>query len=158
MGAIMARFSTRRGRPRTRNCAPDKGTPELRKKRAETLTSEAIDLCYRRGLITERAHRHALHFRWLYTIRFGAPAVQALDISQSQHGRHQTTEDSPWRIARQQEYRQAAMALEARNALVAVLRVAVFDDPTPLKASCAAEDCLRRLQTGLSILDELWRA
>lgn len=151
-------FSTRRGRPRTRRTAPDEGTPELREKRAAGLTSEAIDLCLRRGLITESEHRCALHFRWLYTLRFGNPGVQALDLRKTHHGAHPPPEDSPWRDARNREYRQAARLLEAEQALMAVLRVAVFDDVSPaLARTSAAQETLGRLRHGLTALRRHWQ-
>lgn len=149
------RFSTRRGRPRaTARITPDKGTPELVRKREQSLTSETIDLCYQRGLISEQEHHAALHFRWLYTLRFGVPTVQALDIDKSHRGGAMPeSEPACWRTARNQEYRQLAQLLEARHLLVAVLRVAVFDDPAPLRQDTpAGKDCLQRLQKGLALL------
>lgn len=145
------RFSTRRGRPRTPRITQDTGTPELRQKHAAGATSETIDLCLRHHLITEAQHRAALHFRWLYTLRFGAPSVQALDLT-SPRERAAPQEDTAWLQARQQEYRHAAQALESRHLLVAV-----FDDPTPLRSgSHTAADCLHRLREGLGLLMRLW--
>lgn len=151
------RFSTRRGRPRAQFPSRDKGTPELRMKRASGLTNEAIDLCYNRQLINEAQHRAALHFRWLYTLRFGTPNVQALDISQSYTGSAPNKDETAWKKARQQDYREAAQQLEQEKLLVSVLRVAVFDDPAPLRPdSIAAAECLHRLSKGLSLLVHLW--
>lgn len=151
------RFSTRRGRPPVSRPSRDKGTPELCEKRAAGLTFEAIDTCYSRRLINEAQHRAALHFRWLYTLRFGAPCVQALDISRLHTGCISDQDETAWRQARQQDYREAAQLLEKEKLLVAVLRVSVFDDPTPLRAdSVAASDCLHRLSEGLSLLVRLW--
>ena len=150
-------FSTRRGRPRTRIAAPDKGTPELRVKRAAGITGEAIDLCHRRQLITDSEYWCALHFRWLYTLRFGSPGVQALDLCKTR-GNHSPQEDTPWRQARNQEYRQAARLLEAERVLAAVLRVAVFDDSGPVMSrSASAQETLHRLRQGLALLQRCWQ-
>ena len=69
-------FSTRRGRPpRPRLDDNDNGTPELQFKRALGVTREPIDLCLERNLITPDHHWCSLHLRWLYTLRYGAPAI-----------------------------------------------------------------------------------
>ena len=40
-------------------------------------TVEPLDLCLRKNIITPIQHRLALRLRWLYTVNFGLPTVQA---------------------------------------------------------------------------------
>ena len=38
---------------------------------------ESLDLCYRAGLISKEEWHKGLHFRWLYSVIYGLPTVQA---------------------------------------------------------------------------------
>lgn len=156
---VKARFSTRRGRPRMCKTGPDTGTPEFRAKYDAGLTQQAIDMCYARGYITESELHCAMHFRWLYSLRFGCPSLQALDIAKTRHGPLREEEaESTWRAARQREYREAAQMLEAEGTLVAILRIAVFDDThSVMSAARSAQECRLRLRQGLASLRRLWQ-
>lgn len=121
-------FSTRRGRPPNPRQEADYGTPELREKRESGLTSEAIDLCLERGIITRDQHWCGLHLRWLYTIRYGAPSLSShwWQLLCEQHG---PREDNPeWRGAREQEYADARTQLLKHHVYEPVMRVAVYDE------------------------------
>lgn len=106
------RLRGRRGRPAKKLAeptgdTPDTGTPELAAKRQRGLTAEPIDLCLERGLISEDQHRVALHLRWLYTIRYGAPGITAFDMTRGP-GLECFVEDDPlWRMHRERDYLEA---------------------------------------------------
>jgi hypothetical protein len=124
-------FRTRRGRPPASRPIVDTGTPELAAKRALGHTSEVIDRLLQQAAITEQQHRCALDFRRLYRLRFGCPDVQAVDLTRSHHY-STATDDSQWRQERNQQYRMLADVLHSKGLLMALLRVAVFDDPLAL--------------------------
>lgn len=77
--AAILSFPRRRGRPRTAHKGRDLDTPELAQKRRTGETTETLDLCLERGIITHRQHWSGIHLRWLYTLRYGAPGIRAVD-------------------------------------------------------------------------------
>ena len=77
--AIILHFPRRRGRPKSVHHGIDRGTPELAQKRLRGETTETLDLCLERGLITPQQHWCGIHLRWLYTLRYGAPGVRSID-------------------------------------------------------------------------------
>lgn len=119
-------FSTRRGRPRVNSGVPDTGTPELRQKRRHHLTAEPIDLCLEKGIIDDDQHRSGLHLRWLYTLRYGAPALTTRYFRDDMGAGAQTCEQ--WRSAREQEYLLATRMLAARRLEQAVVRLAIYNE------------------------------
>ena len=125
----MAGFSTRRGRPASARPTTDYGTPELIFKRAHAHTMEAIDLCRQRRIIDSDQHWCGLHLRWLYTIRYGAPNVSAVDLTRIDGYAMAASEDSPiWRQAREAEFAQAMALLRARHKQELVMQVCVFNE------------------------------
>lgn len=121
-------FTTRRGRPRAAHDLDqrDTGTPELRQKRMLCLTTEVIDLLLEKQLISAEQHWCALHFRWLYTLRYGAPTPQSLDPARIKGIQH-----SPlyleWQQEREQEWRIATHLLSSCKALPVVENCAVYN-------------------------------
>lgn len=168
---MTSRFSTKRGRPKSApNRKTDHGTPELILKRACGETSEAIDLCLQRRIIGADQHRAGMHLRWLYTIRYGAPNISALDMTRGA-GMHITVEDDPnWRRAREDDYAQAINLLKNRNRYEPVMQLCVYDErPAFLRrnmTTCAFDDRALHariereidiLTDGLDLLVELWK-
>lgn len=145
----------RRGRPRIARESTDSGTLELQRKRASGSTQEAIDHCLASGMITPEMHQSALHFRWLYTLRFGSPTVKALNPAEYHGVEHRPSSESRqcsgmWDQAREEEYRQAAEALGSSHCLHAVLQITVYNlHPTA--------EWVNPLRNGLLILTALWR-
>lgn len=75
-------FTSKRGRPKkdiSENGVTDRGTPELCRKRQCSETTEVVDLLLQRGVINADQHWCALHYRWLYTLRYGSPMIQSMD-------------------------------------------------------------------------------
>lgn len=106
-------FPSRRGRPKTeRTPGADTGTPELVMKRLHCATLEPLDLCLERGIITREQHWCGVHLRWLYTLRYGAPGVRAIDPTHL-GGVELKCDDPDWRREREAEYH-AAMQLLSR--------------------------------------------
>lgn len=150
-------FRARRGRPPVSRIAVDPGTPELVAKRALGVTSEVIDIFHNNGRLTDYQLKAALRFRWLYTLRFGVPSIQCIDMT-GMYTRIPTIEDSKWRADRQNEYREAAHMLEAHGLLNSVLRGAVFNDPALLHPTDKEAKLSRqRFREGLDALTKLWR-
>lgn len=120
-------FTTRRGRPPRPRVEPhDHGTPELQFKRAIGLTQEPIDLCLERGLISPRQHWCGLHLRWLFTLRYGAPA---LTIRYTDMPSASGQQDDPlWRREREAEYAEAITLLKGRRAYEPIMRLCVFNE------------------------------
>ena len=105
-------FTTRRGRPaRAKADLRDTGTPELQFKRALGLTSEPIDQCLERGIITTDHHWCGLHLRWLYTLRYGAPVITTR-YADSALMSVPSQETPEWRIEREREYQDAVRILQ----------------------------------------------
>ncbi len=120
-------FSSKRGRPKKPIPTLDEGTPELAAKRARGITTEPLDLCLERRLITPAEHRAALHLRWLYSLRFGYAGVRALALSQ-----HETSpsrcDDPLWRAEREEDYKSALQTLAAARAQETVLKLCIFNE------------------------------
>ncbi len=122
------RSKQRAGRPKNVKPKVDLGTVQLRKKRAEGLTMEALDLALARGVIEQNAHEAGLRLRWLYTLRFGAPNVSAYDPDGRFGGAGVSNQHSPeWNRLRTQEYQQALDNLDKVKAKRLVMWVCVFD-------------------------------
>lgn len=149
------RFTNRRGRPRSEKPALDKGTPELQHKRKQHLTAETLDSCLSAGLISCSQHQAGLRFRRMYSLRFGTPHIRALDLSRPSHSRNHATEESTsWREQNEAAYRSIAQQLESTGSLVAVLRVAVFNDRSILRPQLpTTQETLTRLRCGLDTIN-----
>lgn len=142
-------FSTRRGRPRKDPLIEktDLGTPELRQKRQLSLTTEAIDLLLQKDIITHDQHWCGLHFRWLYTLRYGAPSVQSLDPA-SINGMIHPRIYTEWQEEREQEWKAALEILTRYGCLPAVRDCCIHNDHAPQHRAL--------LRLGLQELVLLW--
>ena len=161
-------FSPRRGRPRAASGVPDHGTPELRRKRELRFTAEPIDQCLEKGIIAPEQHRSALHLRWLYTLRYGAPALTTRYFREDIAAPGVTCEE--WRSAREQEYLLATRLLTSRRLVQPVVRLAIYNElpaflnPALLHQSWQRPALAERLenlrlevQDGLELLTRHWR-
>ncbi len=167
-----SRFRSRRGRPPLERPQTDLGTPELILKRAHGETAETLDLCLERGIITPSQHRYGLRFRWLYTLRYGAPSVSAFDISDPAGGPSSARPDDPqWRLTREAEYHHAATHLKSTGCYVPVMQYCVYNERalfanrSQLHAAFNNPVLARRLeyerclfQKGLYELEQLWKS
>lgn len=142
------KFSTRRGRPRKEKQGKDLGTIELQNKRKTGLTSEPLDLCLARGLITEVQHSAGLRLRWLYTLRLGAPNISA--YSPEKGGKLCKYEDSGWLARKQLEYKKMLAALDKTGARRIVANVCIMGHmPLFLISTHSYINELKLLQEGL---------
>jgi len=124
-------FTSKRGRPKGQGAAKgreekDLGTAELQAKRAKGLTREPIDICKDKEIISPEQYSSALHFRWLYTLRFGAPGVSAINLD-AYYGREIGTNDEAWQAEREKEYAMAVEKLRQAGALKIVMNITVFN-------------------------------
>lgn len=160
--AAILRFPRKRGRPRASRPSSDTGTPELVMKRLMGETTEALDLCFERGILTREQHWCGVHLRWLYTLRYGAPGVRAVDPTHL-GGIEISTDDPEWRAAREQEYHEAVRALGVRA--LAVLNLCVYNERpkflarreeiTAARARMIGE-MIGAIREGLDLLAALW--
>jgi hypothetical protein len=162
-------FSSKRGRPKTAPNTQDYGTAELIAKRAFHLTDEPIDQCLHQRLISAGEHRAGLHLRWLYTLRYGAPSVQALCLDQHSHTSSREAIAS-WRAEREADYAQARQLLHQSGHYECVMRLCVFNEAPPFLNASAREkawhhpatrqhleDQHQHLRAGLTLLATHWR-
>ena len=164
--ATILHFPRKRGRPRSSRPRIDTGTPELVIKRLIGDTAEALDLCLERNIITPEQHWCGVHLRWLYTLRYGAPGVRAIDPTHL-GGQENKLDDPEWRMAREQEYTEAMKLLYANNIALPIINICIYNDrphflnihaPVTTKSLSAAERSINTLCTGLDILSDLWRS
>ncbi len=142
-------FRSRRGRPKKALPGKDYGTPELQLKRRLGVTAEILDVLLRQGAINGAEHRAGLHFRWLYTLKYGACGPHVADIRGD--GPATPRQDPPgWRSAREEEYNNAALLLTRHNSFSDVLAACVCEEPPPTPTA------LLRVQNGLNLLSENW--
>ncbi len=160
-------FTTKRGRPRRALPTRDLGTPELVFKRLHRLTQEALDQCLEMGWISEQQHWSGMHFRWLYTLRYGVPGPQAIDLTRGGM-RGAALDSESWRAERERDYLDAVHLLHDHGVTKTVLEVCVYDQlPSGLRrrAACLFKPAamtsgnriyLDELRTGLELLEWLW--
>ncbi len=163
------KFSTKRGRPRKiLDCSQnnhDNGTPELQRKIIELQTKEPIDLLLEKRLISNDEHRAAMHFRWLYTLRYGIPSVRAIDTTRI-YGIDRKLNDEEWLTKREEEYKEATEILKKANSLSKVINIVIHNAfPDYLKpqmnmkinkTALKNEKSLLLLKEGLSSLADNW--
>lgn len=165
--ASIIQFPRRRGRPRQSRPSRDTGTPELIMKRIKQETAEALDLCLDRGLLTQEQHWYGVHLRWLYTLRYGAPGIRAIDPSHF-GGRETKVDDPTWRAAREAEYNEAIVKLSDRGLAMPLLEICVYNErPKFLRWHDAARiterqadeniRAINKIREGLDLLADLWK-
>lgn len=158
-------FPRKRGRPRKIRNETDNGTPELIMKKLCGETSETLDLCLERGIITPEQHWCGIHLRWLYTLRHGLPGIRAIDPTHL-GGTDRKCDDQEWKIARESEYHEAIRKLMAGGHVPLIMAICVFDErPAFLQArypkisqsaSKNTDRIIYNLRHGLDILAEHW--
>ena len=160
----MTGFSRKRGRPSKNTIEQDRGTLELRKKRSLGITTEPLDLCLKKRLITTNQHTSGIRLRWLYTIRFGSPDVSAYNFEG--HGIPCKKEaDEEWVKARYKDYSNALEALEKIGAKTIIMNICVFNQRAsfllPYPADISRHDSkmrnqkLLKFREGLEILENI---
>jgi hypothetical protein len=163
--AHIIRFPRRRGRPRKVLQGKDHGTPELIAKRVNDETVEVIDLLLQRRCITPEQHWCAIHLRWLYTIRHGAPGLRAIDPTHI-GGYELKANDPEWYSLREKEYNDAMALLASGGHTRLILDICIYNErPAFLKSNmpiqphhrAIASAFLRCLQEGLDRLREHWQ-
>jgi hypothetical protein len=147
-------FSSKRGRPALNRPKNDTGTKELAARHARGLTLEPLDLCLKRGVISEAQHRAGIHFRWLHTLRFGAPTVSAYDAANLGGKVTGMNNDLAWKAEREREYEEAVVALKHINAYACVSNLCIFGRyPKFLFPTRDNEEEMQLLQEGLDMLE-----
>lgn len=146
MTAFVLTYNHRkRGRPPSRRMTSDTGTPELVMKRLRGETAEPIDLYYERGFIDRKQHRVGVHFRWLFTVLYGAPGVKATDMSgicsyQPKHNDPKFIEEC------QNRYTTAINALGSARCAKQMLNFCIYNEREEVPI----------LREGLDVLVKLW--
>ena len=149
-------FTSRRGRPKQAPQAEiDFGTPELRHKRAQQVTIEPLDWLRNKEIITHKQHWCGLHFRWLYTLRYGATTVQSLDVARENGITHQR-EYGEWQLEREQEWKEAVLHLKTQNLLGVALEYCVYQQRRPPSWACRRHHTVSQTTNALRQLEKLW--
>lgn len=118
-------FSTRRGRPTFTRSSFDQGTPELQTRRKEHKTSEALDICLAWGLILADEHAAALHWRWLYTLKYGVPAPSQTRWGMASGGN--TQREDAWKTRKGYEFAQLNSAIAREPAYTMFVNGCLFN-------------------------------
>ncbi|MDX2074495.1 MAG: hypothetical protein SFX19_09075 [Alphaproteobacteria bacterium] len=149
MTGSTARRQGKRGRPKIIREEHDRGTPELQFKRLSGDTLEALDLCLEKGAITPEQHWCGIHLRWLYTLRYGAPGVRAVDFNHV-HGLDIESDDPTWRESREAEYH-AALKYISDYGFDAMLVSVCIHNERPCRLT------IETLSEGLQLLVKHWK-
>lgn len=125
------KFTSKRGRPAANSKftiiegGKQEKLPEPTPKPRARINREPIDIYHEKGMIDDDQHRAAIHFRWLYTLRFGAPGISATGYDRYS-GHSPRNNDPKWQEEREREYAMAVEKLRKCGALKIVLNIAVF--------------------------------
>ncbi|MCE2926442.1 MAG: hypothetical protein LW823_02180 [Rickettsiales bacterium] len=158
---MIRRFSTKRGRPKTVRPTIDRGTPELIKKRMHHETIEAIDLCLDRMIISPAEHWCGIHLRWLHTLRFGAPSIQAINLDGIHDGSGKQ-DDCLWNEEREAEYKNAITTLHQKRLSFPLIDICIYNKKPDflINAHLRSYETLKSIdlfRLGLQQLELLWR-
>lgn len=115
----------KRGRPALKLIECDKGTIELRIKKQLGATTEIIDLILEKELITQQQHLAALHFRWLYTLKFGIKSLTS--AYNNTYAEISYLHSESWREEREAEYNSILNILKNINADKLLLGICIFN-------------------------------
>ncbi len=157
-------FSRRRGRPKSNRPMLDTGTPETVMKRLMGITTEALDICLEKGIITQQQHWCGMHLRWLYTLRYGVPSVRATNLSDMENHESKSSdyEDPLWRAAREKEYNDAVNMLTKSGYSLLLINLCVYNDLPQLfiiqtGKTIEYKEITEKISSGLNILIKLWK-
>ena len=140
----------------------DTGPPELVMKRLRNETAEMLDICLERGIITLQQHWCGIHLRWLYTLRYGAPGLRAVDPTHL--GGLDIKPDAPdWRSAREREFNDAMEKLRQHGSASLIINLCIYNErPIFLEAGKSASKNARYLRAqlceGFDILFTHWKS
>ena len=156
-------FSNRRGRPKIKQSSIDLGTPELIHKRLLHATSEPLDACLGKHLITSEQHQCGIRFRWLHSLRYGAHNYRTVDPTKL-GGRELRYECANWRAKQEAIYNQSAQILHKQQLLQPLIRLSIdniwpdfllhMERGMPLKTH--SKQHLAQIRNGLDILTAHW--
>lgn len=157
-------FSRRRGRPKSNRPLHDVGTPETVMKRLLGITTEALDLCLEKGIITKQQHWCGIHLRWLYTLRYGVPGVRTTNLTYMESTGHKSSdyEDPLWRASREKEYNDAVNFLTKSGYSLLLINLCVYNEIPNFFTISAGKPAICReiaekISSGLNILIKLWK-
>ena len=157
-------FSRRRGRPKSNRPETDTGTPETVMKRLLGVTTEALDLCLERKIITKKQHWCGIHLRWLHTLRHGIPSVRATDLTYLGGGEHKSSdyEEPLWRAAREKEYNNAINILTQNGYALLIINLCIYNELPKFfnynhNKSINTKEIAIKVSSGLDILAKLWK-
>lgn len=152
-------FTSRRGRPKKQERPEaDTGTPELRRKRQQCLTVEPLDWLREREIITQQQHWCGLHFRWLYTLRYGVATVQSLDAARVKGLMH-SKEYEEWQNEREADWKNAVEAIASPALLQLLLNYCVYQQNIPTRwliSSVTKDAHIEKLSKCLFQLEKMW--
>ena len=150
-----------RGRPKKIREEKDFGTPELQIKRTLGETAEALDLCLEKGIITPEQHWCGTHLRWLYTLRYGAPGIRAMDLNHVS-GLEIKADDPNWRQMREAEYHHSFTLITKRGYGPLLTNICIYNErpaflQSPRKNMRQNSAEIEKLRDGLELLVKHWK-
>ncbi len=150
---------TKKGRPTKKlPLKPDLGTKELIKKRLHDLTIEALDLCFKRGLISPDEHRAGLKLRFLYNQKFGSPSISSPELTDCKGRNIPKFVDPSVFQEYMQLYAEVLNGLDYINSRKLVTDVCIFDMPPSFltdKASVRTSLEYKRFLEGMKLVCSL---
>lgn len=157
-------FSRRRGRPKNNRPLLDAGTPETVMKRLLGITTEALDLCLEKRIITEQQHWCGIHLRWLHTLRYGVPSARTTNLTYMESCVHKSSdyEDPQWRASREKEYNDAVNVLNCGGYSLLLINLCVYNEfprgfNFQLQKTLNYSETAEKISSGLNILIKLWK-
>ena len=142
---------SKRGRPKSTNTDFDKGTIELQKKRTNNLTTESLDLCLQRNIITPVEHIGGIKLRWMYTLKFGIPTIQSKLLQMKFYD--SKNYDEKFLASLQKQYCDIIEALKAIHAHKIVMSICIFNEfPSFLKSKQLCDYQKEKFTQGVKLL------
>lgn len=104
-----------------------RGRPKIYEvqKSAPKIEKEFIDRCKDAQIISEAEHRAALHYRWVYTVRYGLPTPASVNLCDAK-GRSILDTDSKHEYAAKY-YRYVVPKLSAKRVLNTITNSCVYN-------------------------------
>jgi hypothetical protein len=131
----------KRGRPKNIDTGIDRGTSELQMKRKQNITTESLDLCLHKKIITPIEHASGMKLRWIYTLRFGAPSVQSKSLQMKLYTNKEY--DEKFLQHAQKKYRNIMEILKEAQTHRIVTNICVFNEFPQFLASHKFRDSKR---------------
>ena len=114
----------KRGRPKIKKSRFDKGTKELRQKKALEITTHPLDYCLKHKIITYKQYLSGMKLRWLYTLKYGSPTIQSKQLTEVFFTPKEY--DQKWLMEKQKLYHETTSELNKVKLASIIADVCIF--------------------------------